>query len=245
MNFTTQNTLAEIVKADYRAARVFEKYNLDFCCNGNRTVFSAASEKKLDPDSILNEVRVILGTIVQKDSGQKTITEELPLNELVAHIINTHHVYLRNIMPFIYTHSRKVKDVHGKNHPEVIKVAEIFEQIQDELNSHMMKEELMLFPFIEKMAEAGKLGKKIESAPFGSIQNPISVMEREHTGAGEGLYAIRELTNNYAAPEDACSTYKVLYKELEEFETDLHRHIHLENNILFPKAIEMEKRVIV
>lgn len=245
MNFKTENTLAEIVRADYRAARVFEKYKLDFCCKGNRPLQEAASERSLDASRILNEISDTLNTPAQIETESQKSPETLPLDELAEHIVKTHHGYLRGIMPFIYSHSQKVKDVHGKNHPEVIKIADIYEQIQEELNSHMMKEEMMLFPFIVKLAEAKRQGVKIAQPPFGSVVNPISVMEREHTGAGDGLYSIRELSDNFTPPEDACSTYRVLFKEIEEFEADLHRHIHLENNILFPKSIELEKEAVI
>jgi regulator of cell morphogenesis and NO signaling len=148
------------------------------------------------------------------------------------------------MLPVIFAHSQKVSEVHGKNHPEVIEIAKLFEAVHDELSSHLMKEEKMLFPVILHLAELEKTGSKMEVSPFGSIENPINVMEREHVEAGEGLYKIRELSSNYNPPEDACTTYKVLYQELDEFENDLHTHIHLENNILFPQAIELEKKLM-
>lgn len=240
MKFTTQNTLADIVKSDFRAARVFENHNLDFCCKGNRPLSEACSEKKLDADAILHQVNAVLnGAAADKSPDEWTI------GELANHILNTHHVYTKEMLPIIYAHSQKVSDVHGKNHPEVVEIAEIFSRVYDELNSHMMKEERMLFPFILSMAEAEKNNTHTAPPPFGSVSGPISVMEREHVEAGDGFYRIRELSNNYTAPEDACSTYRVLFQELNEFESDLHRHIHLENNILFPRAIELEKKLMV
>jgi regulator of cell morphogenesis and NO signaling len=239
MNFTTKNTLAEIVKTDFRSARVFENYNLDFCCKGNRPLLEACEEKNLDADTILNEVM----TVMTGSSEDKSI-EEWKIDELANHILDTHHVYTRKMLPIIFAHSQKVSEVHGKNHPEVTEIAEIFSRVNDELNSHMMKEEKMLFPFILELTDAEKNNTHPSSSPFGSIAGPISVMEREHVEAGDGFFRIRELSNNYSAPEDACGTYQVLYQELNEFENDLHRHIHLENNILFPKAIELEKKLI-
>lgn len=240
MKFTTQNTLADIVKSDFRAARVFENYNLDFCCKGNRPLSDACSEKKLNADAILQEVNSVL-TGASPDKSQ----EDWAIDELANHILNTHHVYTKKMLPVIFAHSQKVSEVHGKNHPEVVEIAEIFSRVHDELSSHMMKEEKMLFPFILSMAEAEKNNTQSAAPPFGSVSGPISVMEREHVEAGDGFFRIRELSSNYSAPEDACSTYKVLYQELNEFENDLHRHIHLENNILFPKAIELEKKLQV
>lgn len=239
MNFTTKNTLADIVKTDFRAARVFENYNLDFCCKGNRPLDEACNEKNLDSNVILNEVMSVIN-----DASHDTSIEDWKINELANHILATHHVYTKKMLPIIYAHSQKVSEVHGKNHPEVTEIAEIFSRINDELNSHMMKEEKMLFPFILSMAEAEKNNAHTAPPPFGSVAGPISVMEREHVEAGDGFFRIRELSNNFSAPEDACSTYRVLYQELNEFENDLHRHIHLENNILFPKAIELERKLI-
>jgi regulator of cell morphogenesis and NO signaling len=239
MNFSTQNTLAEIVKTDFRSARIFENYNLDFCCKGNRALDEACKEKKLNADEILSEV-----TSVCKDTETGGDLYVWKTDELANHILNTHHVYVKKMLPVIFAHSQKVSEVHGKNHPEVIEIAKLFEAVHDELSSHLMKEEKMLFPVILHLAELEKTGSKMEVSPFGSIENPINVMEREHVEAGEGLYKIRELSSNYNPPEDACTTYKVLYQELDEFENDLHTHIHLENNILFPQAIELEKKLM-
>lgn len=238
MKFTAQNTLAEIVKSDFRSARIFENYNLDFCCRGNRTIDEAAKEKGLDSEKILSEVSECC-----PDSNDAKNTEQWNLDELVNHILDKHHTYVKQMLPVIHTHSRKVKEVHGGNHPEVIQIADIFEQIRNELEMHMLKEERMLFPAIIKLTECDKNNSAMEIPPFGSVSNPISVMEREHTEAGEELYKIREVSGNFTPPEDACSTYRVLYQELREFEEDLHRHIHLENNILFPGAITLEQKL--
>ncbi len=239
MNLTTQNTLAEIVKSDFRSARIFEEYNLDFCCKGNRALEEACNEKELDAEKILSEVTIVCGeNKSEKDSN------DWKIDELAHHILNTHHVYVKKMLPVILAHSLKVSEVHGKNHPEVNEIANIYEMIHYELSSHLMKEEKMLFPVIFEFAELEKLNTTMQVSPFGSIQNPITVMEREHVEAGEGFYKIRELSNNYNAPEDACTTYKVLYQELNEFENDLHTHIHLENNILFPLALELEKKLM-
>lgn len=239
MNFTTNNTLAEIANSDFRAARIFENYNLDFCCKGNRSLEEACNEKKINANNVIKELNAELENIPQEKSFDKW-----KLDELTRYIIDTHHVYTKKMLPVIFSHLQKVSDVHGKNHPEVIRIADIFSQIQSELLMHMMKEEKMLFPFIIILAESENSGAGIMLPPFGSITGPISVMESEHEEAGNGFYKIRELSNNYSIPEDACSTYKVLYQELEEFEKDLHKHIHMENNILFPKAIELEKSLM-
>lgn len=239
MNFTTQNTLAEIVRTDFRTARIFENYNLDFCCNGNRALEEACKEKELNAKKVLSEV-----TMVCNDNKTDKEFADWEIEELAQHILNTHHVYVKKMLPVILAHALKVSEVHGKNHPEVSEIAEIYTQIYDELSSHLMKEEKMLFPVILQFAELEKSNTVMEVSPFGSIQNPINVMEKEHTEAGDGFYKIRQLSSNYNPPEDACTTYKVLYHELNEFEQDLHTHIHLENNILFPRAVELEKKLM-
>ena len=239
MNFTTQNTLAEIVKTDFRTARIFENYKLDFCCNGNRALGDACREKDLNADKVLSEV-----TMICEDNKANTEFTEWKIDELVHHILNTHHLYVKQMLPTILAHALKVSEVHGANHPEVIEIARIFEMIHDELSSHLMKEEKMLFPAILQFAELEKTGTAMDVSPFGSIQNPINVMEREHTEAGDGFYRIRELSSDYNPPEDACTTFRILYRELNEFEQDLHTHIHLENNILFPQTIELEKKLM-
>lgn len=238
MNFTLKNTLSEIVIADFRTASIFESYNLDFCCKGNRALSEACQEKGLESEMILSEIEKVISSNLNNQNPKKWDTIGL-----ANHILNTHHLYVKKMLPVILAHALKVSKVHGKNHPEVVEIANVFEIICDELSSHLMKEEKMLFPVIFELAEFEQTGKTLEVSPFGSILNPISVMEREHVEAGEGFYKIRELSNNYNPPDDACTTYRVLYQELYEFEQDLHTHIHLENNILFPQAVELEKKL--
>jgi len=144
------------------------------------------------------------------------------------------------MIPVISLHADKVASVHGQNHPETIQIADLFLAVREELESHMMKEERMLFPYIKQLYESKKNNVTATPPPFGTIQNPIRMMEAEHTSAGNAMSQIRELSENFAVPPDACNTFKALYSELKEFEVDLHKHIHLENNILFPKSIEME-----
>jgi regulator of cell morphogenesis and NO signaling len=146
-------------------------------------------------------------------------------------------------IPFISELANKVASVHGDRHPEVIKVAEIFSQIAKDLSLHLMKEENILFPFVKQLTEAARNGQKVSLAPFGTVNNPTQVMEMEHEQAGEDLGAIREVTNGYSLPADACTSFTILYKKLQEFENDLFTHVHLENNILFPKAIQLEKEL--
>lgn len=231
-------TLSEIVRKDFRAASIFEKYNLDFCCGGNRTLKESCEKNNIDLSLILDE----LNSIQNQDSFESLNFVNLELDFLVDYIINVHHSYVRNNIPLITSHSEKVVRKHSEHHPEVIKVKEIFDEVKSELLSHLNKEEQILFPYIKSLVNAKKMNT-IVHAPFGTIANPIRMMEAEHNNAGDAFHLIYELTNNYTIPSDACNTFMLFYKELDAFEKDLHKHIHLENNILFPRAIELEKEL--
>lgn len=232
-------TIKKIVTDDYRAASIFEKFSLDFCCKGGVTVEQACSEKNIDPAPIFAALEQLRR---QPDSGSHTFADWGP-EELVSYIVKVHHAYVREAVPVIVAHTRKVASVHGANHPEVVKIAQHFEEVAQELWNHMMKEERILFPYVTALVQAKKNGIRIEQPPFGTAQNPIRMMEAEHQSAGDTLYAVRALSSNYTPPEDACTTYRVSYSELQHFERDLHQHVHLENNILFPKVLELEREM--
>jgi regulator of cell morphogenesis and NO signaling len=161
--------------------------------------------------------------------------------DLVGHIIATHHKYTREELARLAPLFTKVCSVHGKNHPELPGIRAAFTGLAQELTMHMMKEEMVLFPYIVRMEEAVIQQEPILPPPFGNVQNPVSMMEHEHESAGAALHTMRELSSGYSAPADACISYQTLYRALAEFEADLHQHIHLENNILFPRAIAMER----
>lgn len=162
---------------------------------------------------------------------------------LTDHILNAHHKYVRQAIPVIFEYTQKVARLHGSKHPEVIVIAEKFLDLTDELNRHICKEEEILFPYIKHLAIANSYGMKIEPSPFGTVESPINMMQQEHDTVGEIMEEIKKLANNYTPPSDECITYKLSYLKLKEFEDDLHKHVHLENNILFPKAIELEKKL--
>ena len=225
-------TVKEMVTEDFRAAAVFEKYSIDFCCGGKKTLQAACAEKGLSTEELARE----LARIGEIPAGQGISFASYPLDLLIRHIKETHHEYVRRMVPILLSHTQKIAGVHGSNHPELPGVAARFEAIAHELASHMVKEERVLFPYIEELAWAERGKGPVASPPFGTVRNPIAMMEAEHQSAGDGLYWIREATSGYTAPEDACTTYRVTLQELKEFEEDLHRHVHLENNILFPKA---------
>jgi len=227
-------TLAEIVAENLRSAIVFEEYGLDFCCKGKRPLSEACAEKNVDVEEVISSLAELSQSIKSLN------VNDWELDFLVDYIINNHHQYVRRMIPVISLHADKVASVHGQNHPETIKIADLFLAVREELEGHMMKEERILFPYIKQLSLAKKNNEQAAPPPFGTIQNPITMMEAEHQSAGDAMSKIKELSNNFSAPADACNTFKALYSELKEFEEDLHKHIHLENNILFPKSIELE-----
>jgi regulator of cell morphogenesis and NO signaling len=233
-------TLSQIVVNNYKTAAIFEKYNLDFCCRGNKLLQAACEEKGVEKEAVIAELNDLFS---KRDESNGRYNEWNP-DFLVEYIVNNHHSYVRKITPTLLGHTQKIASVHGERHPETIGVARIFNAVSKDLKHHMMKEEEILFPYIRYMAKALTGTAKPERPYFSTVENPIKMMEAEHEAAGDELYEIRSLTNNYTPPADACNTYRVCYQELREFEEDLHKHVHLENNILFPKAIVLERGLL-
>jgi regulator of cell morphogenesis and NO signaling len=234
-----EETLGQLAGRDWRKAQVFKKYGLDFCCGGKKTVKQACQEKGLDVTQVENDLQQADNT----PSIQPHRYHDWSLDFLADYIVNTHHEYVRKSLPDIRLYAEKVMKVHGSNHPELTTIHRLVEEVSAELSSHMFKEEKILFPYIKKLVEAMNSSQDYNAAPFGKIQNPINMMEMEHEIVGNNLAEIRALSNNYALPSDSCASYSLLYRMLEEFEDDLQVHIHIENNILFPKALEMEKQL--
>lgn len=232
---TVDTPLRDIVTENFNSASVLEKYGLDFCCKGGMSLKIACESKAIDPRKIAEE----LSEVTYEESAQRYFQWELPF--LVDYIINNHHSYVRKQTTLLFMHLDKISRVHGERHPEFLEVEKIFRKVAEDLDQHMNKEERMLFPAIKMIAHAKSTGKKIPPMPFGTLIGPISVMLFEHESAGEDLEKIRELLHDYSPPQDACTTLKVTFKELEGFEKDLHRHVFLENSVLFPKAKRMEK----
>ncbi len=233
MKDLSNQTLASLVTGNHKIVPILEKYNLDFCCRGKRSLQDACREKGLEPDSIVNELNAVLGDV---DSKSMPFTE-MSAEQLVNHILVRHHYYVKQAMPLIRMHLEKVAGKHGDNFPFMKEVLELFGIIQEEMTTHMQKEENVLFPRIREM-ERLNLQKSLTNRPESYLAAPISVMENEHEHAGDAMFRIRDLTNNYTIPEGACTTFRVCLSELKEFEDDLHEHVHLENNILFPKALQ-------
>jgi regulator of cell morphogenesis and NO signaling len=230
-----RTTVGEIVSADFRSAHVFEQFGIDFCCGGRKSVADACRAAAADPAL----VQRALDALPPETAGD-TDERRWPVDRLIDHIISTHHAYVRAAMPAIAQHLAKLVSVHGERHPELARIAATFDEVHQELQQHMMKEERVLFPCIRELA-ATAAGQRRPS-PFGTIENPIRMMQREHQDAGDEMRLIRELTNGYMPPADGCTTYRVTFAELAQFERDLHRHVHLENNLLFPKAVALEQR---
>jgi regulator of cell morphogenesis and NO signaling len=232
-------TLGEIVKKNYKAAAVFERYSLDFCCKGNQNFTDACKVNNIEPSLIANELNRLEG---EQEHG--VVFDTWPLDMLIDYIIRRHHTYVEEKTPLLKSYLNKICEVHGARHPELNKVRDIFFEIGGELTIHMKKEELLLFPFIKKLVQANGTKTPLTSPMFGSVSNPVNMMKEDHAVEGEKFRRLAALTNNYTIPADACNTFAVTYQFLDEFEKDLHLHIHLENNILFPKAIRLEEELL-
>jgi len=233
MTNLSEQTLATIVTNNHATVPVLEKYDLDFCCKGKRTLTDACVEKGLPLETILAEL---------EQSGL-SISSKMPFTEmtaeqLISYILIHHHFYVKQSMPTIIGHLEKVAAKHGDHFPNMVEALRLFREINTEMTLHMHKEEVILFPRIKEVS-ALQEAHQHRNLAAGYISAPISVMEHEHDHAGEILYKIRELTNNYIPPVGVCTTFQVCLAELKEFEEDLHRHVHLENNLLFPLAEKM------
>jgi regulator of cell morphogenesis and NO signaling len=235
MNITKESIIGNLVAQDYRTASVFKNNQIDFCCNGNRSIEDACIQNNIDSNALIAQLKTIANHT--QDSGIDY--NAWPLDLLADYVEKKHHRYVESKIQEITPFLEKVVHVHGDRHPELATVAQLFKASAEELTQHMKKEELILFPYIRQMVTAKANGTAVQ-APFGTVQNPIRMMMHEHDGEGERFRKITALTDNYTPPSDACNTYKVTFSLIKEFEEDLHLHIHLENNILFPKSIEME-----
>lgn len=240
MLITDDKKLGAVVASNYKTAEVFEKYGLDFCCKGFKTINEACEEKGIETKVLITELENILKEAEIEDGK----FNELSLTGLVEHIVSKHHSYVKRIMPVLQAHVQKISLVHGLNHPELKEVETIFNKIVGDFTAHLQKEEMVLFPYITAMERAVNDNSLIPKAFFGTVDNPINMLETEHETAGNELEQIKELTNHYTPPSDGCTTYRVTLQELNEFTRDLHQHVHLENFILHPKAKLLEKKLL-
>jgi regulator of cell morphogenesis and NO signaling len=236
MNVNATTTIRELATAP-GATRVFEKFGIDYCCGGHRTLFDACRTASLSVEQVV--LSLAQAANAQTGAPARNWQNE-PLAALAAYIIDQHHSFTRQELERLERLFEKVCARHGANHPELGDAQRVFRQLEQDLTPHMLKEEQVLFPYITRMEEAVSEQCGIPQPFFGTVRNPVRMMMAEHDTAGELLDELRRLTGSYAPPPDACVSYQTLYQSLAAFEADLHEHIHLENNILFPRAVEME-----
>jgi regulator of cell morphogenesis and NO signaling len=239
MSELLNKTIGQIVAEDYRTAKIFEFYKIDFCCNGNKLFNDVLKEKNLDSEKIISE----LISVKEQNNNGSADFKSWSLDLLADYIEKKHHRYILERTPEIKQYLAKLCEVHGSNHPELFEINEQFNQSAGVLAMHMKKEELILFPYIKMMVAVKLKNEKINPPQFNAMENPIRAMMSEHDIEGERFKKISQLSNNYTIPSDGCSTYRLTYTLLKEFEEDLHLHIHLENNILFAKSLELEKEL--
>jgi regulator of cell morphogenesis and NO signaling len=237
MVITEDKTVGELAAQVPGAARVFEKYHIDYCCGGKHPVVTACRERGIALQTLADELD---HAVTPKAEKIELDWNTSSLRGLIGHILLRHHAYLRSELPRVADLFAKVISVHGERQPVLFQVREIFAALREELESHMMKEELILFPAIGKLEAASLAGVP---ASVCSIEHPVARMQHEHEVAGRELVEMRQLTRDYAIPAEACNAYRALFAGLVELESDLHRHIHLENNILFPRAAKLESAI--
>ena len=237
MTLTTTKNVRDYAIETPQTIPVFEKLGIDFCCGGNRPLEEACAAANLNLDQVLQALETAIAEPARPSDRE---LRSGSLAELVSHIVRTHHAFVRAQIPEVEHLLEKVHSKHGPNHPELTPIRTVFHGLGQELMMHMMKEENILFPYIERMEESVVQHEPILPPPFGTVANPVGMMEREHDSAGIALRTLRETSRDYAPPADACTSFRALYTALENFERDLHQHIHLENNVLFPRALEME-----
>ena len=230
---TDNITVREIAANSLAAVRIFEQLGIDYCCGGKRPLDEVCKDKGLDPAA----VRLEIETAEAGSRGPDRDWSLAPLSELIQHIVDVHHAYRRRELPAVQVRAEKVYRVYNERYgPTLTGLPEVFGALKDELESHLLKEEMVLFPAVQAL----EAGAQLPASPCGGLVNPIRVMEFEHENAGQALARIREITGNFGVPEYACVTYRALMGSLAELERDLHMHIHLENNILFPGAQKLE-----
>ncbi|MBU1387786.1 MAG: iron-sulfur cluster repair di-iron protein [Proteobacteria bacterium] len=228
----SHKTIGEIVAGDYRTATVFEKHGIDFCCGGQVPLITACQTKDLDLESLQLEIENAMSQPLERSQNYAAWS----LSFLADYIVNTHHAYLNEEMGLISAYLHKIVDVHGTNHPELVKIATIFDNIVSDMTGHLHEEEEILFPAIKRVEADKKNGSTSNNKDCEMIKTSLEKLYREHEEIGDAVHEIRRLSNDYAIPADVCNTFMLTYRKLKEFEDDLHKHVHLENNILFLKA---------
>ncbi len=232
--YDVSKTVREFAVEVPQATRLFETLGIDYCCGGGKSLRDACTSANLSVDEVVSK---LVASVKQSAASPVADWSNAQLSDLADYIVGKHHVYVRQELPRLEQLLNKVAGKHGELHSELIKIKHIFHGVSEELTSHLMKEEQILFPYIKELETQRNSSRR---PMFGSIRNPIHMMEIEHDSAGDAMKEMRELSNNFTTPEEGCFSYKTLYQGLAEFEADLHQHIHLENNILFPRAVALE-----
>lgn len=240
MNFNEETKVKDVALSNSAARQILEDAGLDYCCGGGKSLHEACLHADVPPEEILNRLREN-SKHVSSDEANWTLAS---LSDLTRHIRERHHRYVREGIARVQPLLDKVEAKHGKNHSEIADIRRLFTEVGREMIMHMQKEEQILFPYIDALEKATSAHSSVEPPFFQTVRNPIHAMMKEHDAAGELVKQIRKASLEYTAPADACTSYKALYQDLREFEADLHQHVHLENNILFPRAVEMETAVI-
>lgn len=231
--YDANKTVRELTVELPHAVRVFEGFGIDYCCGGAKPLADACKQAKVSLDDVMQRLEE-----ASPARSRDTDWTQGSITSLIDHIVARHHTYVKQELPRLQQLIAKVSGKHGEKHPELYRIKTVFSALSDELNSHLMKEETILFPYLYQLEQAQAPARG--NACFGTVRNPIHMMELEHDSAGDALRELRQITNQFTPPEDGCTSYQMLYRGLQEFEADLHRHIHLENNILFPRAVSME-----
>lgn len=240
MNIHPEMTVGDLVSQHFRTADVFERHGIDFCCGGKKTLAKVCADKSINWDELVAELEK--ASQVTERAGCHA--DAWDPGFLADYIVQVHHRYLHENLPVVAEFAARISRVHGARHPELRIVEKQVGLLAADLLEHMEKEERILFPYVKSLDLASRQHKAAPGMPFGSIQNPIGVMENEHDYAGSLLDSLRELTGDFTPPEDACVTYRAAFEKLKELDEDLRWHVHLENNILFPKTILLEKQLL-
>jgi regulator of cell morphogenesis and NO signaling len=239
MNITSETKVKEIAVANPRAARILEQAGVDYCCGGNKSLHDACAHVGVSEEEIMERLRENKADVEPADKNWASA----PLGDLTQHIREKHHRYVREAVQRVPALLTRVKTKHGNNHPEIAEVEDLFLKIGREMTMHMQTEEQILFPYIEALERAAHGEAAFEPPFFQTVRNPVQAMMEEHDAAAALVRQIRTASSAYTPPANACASYQALYRDLQEFEADLHEHVHLENNILFPRAVEMEAAI--
>ncbi|MDR2234009.1 MAG: iron-sulfur cluster repair di-iron protein [Tannerella sp.] len=230
-------TIGEIIAKDFRTSAVFTKYGIDFCCGGDKELQAACAEHSVDPAALQKDIDEVTQT-----PNTETDFKSWPLDELIDYVEKTYHSYIKEKSPLLLQYLKKIYEVHGSNHPELGEIYGLYSHSANDLGQHLMKEERVLFPLIRDIVKAKETGQPLRAMM--SVQNPVMGMMSEHVVEGDRFHQMSELSSGYTVPADGCNTYRAAYGLLCEFEQKLHEHIAIENNILFPRAVEEEKALM-